>query len=105
MIRLRDRLRARNAARELWVSRRQDPAIADLLSKALDGDEDAGEQLLSSHPQLVGIDPATLFLLIQMVIKLWMWWQSNKIDQPSEDIPMAELIADWNLLNMTQDEP
>lgn len=97
-IRFRDRLRARNAARDLWVSRRSDPAVAELLSKALDGDEDAGKQLLASHPELVGIDPATLFLLIQMAIRLWLWWQSNKVEQPSEAIALGEPI------DMTDDE-
>lgn len=97
-IRFRDRLKARNAARDLWVSRRQDPAVADLLSRAVDGDEDAGEQLLASHPELVGIDPATLFLLIQMAIRLWIWWQSHKVETPSEAIALGEPI------DMTDDE-
>jgi hypothetical protein len=92
-LRFRDRLRARNAARDLWVSRRSDPTIADMLSKAIDGDEDAGEQLLASHPELVGIDPATLLLLIQVAIKLWIWWQSNKVEDPSEAVAEGEPIG------------
>ena len=92
-LRFRDRLRARKAARDLWVSRRSDPTIADLLAKAVDGDEDAGKQLLASHPELVGIDPATLFLLIQMAIRLWMWWQSNKVEDPSEAVAEGEPIG------------
>ena len=82
--RLLERFRARKAARELWISRKSDPTVADLLAKALDGDEDAGDQLLASHADLVGIDPATLFLLIQMAIRLWIWWNQNKVEVPSE---------------------
>ena len=92
-LRFRDRLRARKAARDLWVSRRSDPTIAALLSKALDGDEDAGEQLLASHPELVGIDPATLLLLLQVAIRLWIWWQSNKVEDPSEAVAEGEPIG------------
>lgn len=92
-LRFSDRLRARNAARDLWVSRRSDATVSDLLSKAVDGDEDAGNQLLASHPELLGIDPATLFLLIQMAIRLWMWWQSNKVDDPSEAVAEGEPIG------------
>ena len=85
-----ERLRARKAARELWISRKSDPTVADLLAKALDGDEDAGNQLLASHADLVGIDPATLFLLIQMAIRLWMWWNQNKVETPSESVFAGE---------------
>ncbi len=92
-LRFRDRLRARNAARDLWVSRRSDPTIADLLAKAVDGDEDAGKQLLASHPELVGIDPATLLLLSQMAIRLWVWWNANKVEDPSEAVAEGEPIG------------
>lgn len=89
-LRFRDRLRARNAAREIWVARRSDPAVADLVSKTIDGDEEAGRLLFGSHPELVGIDPATLFLLIQIAIKLWLWWQSQKVETPSEAVEDGE---------------
>jgi hypothetical protein len=46
--------------------------------------------LFGSHPELVGIDPATLFLLIQIALKLWLWWQSQKIENPSEDVAVGE---------------
>ena len=85
-LRFRDRLRARNAAREIWVARRSDPTVADLVAKTIDGDEEAGKLLFESHPELVGIDPATLFLLIQIAIKLWIWWQGQKIETPSEAV-------------------
>jgi hypothetical protein len=89
-LRFRDRLRARNAAREIWVARKSDPAVADLVAKTIDGDEEAGKLLFSSHPELVGIDPATLFLLIQIAIKLWIWWQSQKVEVPSEAVEDGE---------------
>ena len=89
-IRFRDRLRARNAAREIWVARKSDPALNDLVIKACDGDEESGRLLLATHPELMGIDPATLFLLIQIAIKLWLWWQSQKNDNPAEAIEDGE---------------
>ena len=93
MIRFRDRIRARNAARDLWIARKSDPAVAELVSRAYGGDEDAAHQLFASHPELVGIDPATLFLLIQIAIKLWIWWQKNKVESPSEVIEAGEPIG------------
>jgi hypothetical protein len=39
---------------------------------------------------LVGIDPATLFLLIQIALKLWIWWKSQKVESPSEDVAVGE---------------
>jgi hypothetical protein len=48
----------------------------------------------------MGIDPATLFLLIQIAIKLWLWWQSQKNDNPAEAIedgePFDAVIDDEN---------
>lgn len=89
-LRFRDRLRARNAAREIWVARKTDTTVADLVAKTIDGDEEAGKLLFESHPELVGIDPATLFLLIQIAIKLWLWWQSQKVEVPSEAVEDGE---------------
>ena len=89
-VRFRDRLRARNAAREIWVAKKDDPAVADLVAKAVNGDEEAGRLLMESHPEVVGIDPATLFLLIQIAIKLWLWWQSQKVETPSEAVEDGE---------------
>ena len=98
-IRFRDRLRARNAARDIWIARRSDPAVAELVAKAMDGDEQSAKDLFATHPEMpVGIDPATLFLLIQMAIKLWMWWQSTRNDNPSEAVGEGEPI------DLTEDE-
>jgi hypothetical protein len=42
----------------------------------------------------VGIDPATLFLLIQIALKLWIWWQQNKVESPSESVDLSEPFDD-----------
>jgi len=89
-VKFQDRLKARRAAREIWISRRSDPTVADLVSKTMDGDEQAAKLLFGSHPELVGIDPATLFVLIQIAIRLWLWWQSQKVENPSEDVAVGE---------------
>lgn len=96
-IKLRDRIKARNAAREIWIARKSDPEIAELLSKAMDGDDQAAKDLMQTHPEMpTGIDPATLFLLIQLAIKLWMWWQSTRNDNPSQEPDLVdEAFVGW----------
>ena len=89
-IRFRDRLRTRNAAREIWIARKTDSVLNDLVIKACDGDEESGRLLLESHPELVGIDPTTILILIEIAIKLWLWWQSQKNDNPAEAIEDGE---------------
>ena len=98
-IRFRDRIRARNAARDIWIARRSDPAVAELVAKAMDGDEQSAKDLFATHPEMpVGIDPATLFLLIQMAIKPWLWWQSTLNDNQSE------AVGDGEPIDLTEDE-
>lgn len=96
-LRFRDRVKARNAAREIWLARTSDPAVAELLVKAMDGDEQAAKDLMQTHPEMpIGIDPATLFLLIQMAIKLWMWWQSTRNENPSIEPDLVdEAFVGW----------
>lgn len=95
--RFRDRVRARNAAREIWIARKTDPAIAELVAKAVDGDEQAARDLMQTHPDMpTGIDPATLFLLIQIAIKLWTLWQSTRNDNPSIEPDLVdEAFVGW----------
>jgi hypothetical protein len=82
--RLRDRIAARRAAREIWFASQSDSSVKDLLGKAVAGDEEAGKLLFASHPEMPrGIDPATLFVLIQLAIKLWIWWQGQNKQHPS----------------------
>lgn len=75
--RRRAKRHARKVAAELWRQH---------------GDVDACTQAFNdaakTDPQLVGLDPATIFLLIQMAIKLWMWWREFKESNPS-DTPQA----------------
>ena len=88
-LKLADRFAARRAAREIWIASKTDAELAKLVKQAVDGDEDAQKLLFATHPEMpVGIDPATLFLLIQIALKLWIWWQNNKIeDPPAKTIP------------------
>jgi hypothetical protein len=90
-IKLSDRFAARRAAREIWIASKNDAELAKLVKQAVDGDEDAQKLLFATHPEMpVGIDPATLFLLIQIALKLWIWWQQNKVESPSESIGEGE---------------
>ncbi len=83
-LKLSDRFAARRAAREIWIASKTDAELAKLVKQAVDGDEDAQKLLFATHPEMpVGIDPATLFLLIQIALKLWIWWQQNKIEDPT----------------------
>jgi hypothetical protein len=75
--RRRAKKHARKVAAELWRKHRDvDACTAEL------------NELAKSDPQLVGLDPATIFLLIQMAIRLWLWWRDFKEDNPS-DTPQA----------------
>jgi hypothetical protein len=90
-IKLSDRFAARRAAREIWIASKTDAEVAKLVKQAVDGDEDAQKLLFATHPEMpVGIDPATLFLLIQIALKLWIWWQQNKVESPSESVGEGE---------------
>jgi hypothetical protein len=90
-VKFADRLKARRAAREIWIASKTDASLAKLVKQAVGGDEDAQKLLFATHPEMpVGIDPATLFLLIQIALKLWLWWQSQKVENPSEDVALGE---------------
>ena len=94
-LKLSDRRAARRAAREIWIASKTDAEVAKLIKQAVDGDEDAQKLLFATHPEMpVGIDPATLFLLIQIALKLWIWWQQNKVESPSESIDLSEPFDD-----------
>jgi hypothetical protein len=32
--------------------------------------------------RIAGLDPATIFLFIQIAVQLWQYWRSNKIKEP-----------------------
>lgn len=73
---LDERRAARQAARDAWIEAAGNP--------------DRAREIFESDPRMKAIDPATLFLLIQLAIKLWMWWQENKTDLPSVVASMEE---------------
>jgi len=94
-LKLSDRLAARRAAREIWIASKQDASVAKLVRQAVEGDEDAQKLLFATHPEMpMSIDPATLFLLIQIALKLWIWWQQNKVEKPSELVDSSEPFDD-----------
>ena len=33
--------------------------------------------------QIAKLDPATIFLLLQIAYKIWQWWKANKVSDPS----------------------
>ena len=68
---------ARKVAAELWRKHRDSDACLNEFN-----------ELTKSDPQLVGLDPATIFLLVQMALKLWAWWRQHQKDNPS-DTPQA----------------
>ena len=90
-LKLSDRRAARRAAREIWIASKTDAELAKLVKQAVGGDEDAQKLLFATHPEMpVGIDPTTLFLLIQIALKLWIWWQQNNVESPSATVGMDE---------------
>ena len=94
-LKLSDRLAARRAAREIWIASKTDVELAKLVKQAVGGDEDAQKLLFATHPEMpMSIDPATLFLLIQIALKLWIWWQQNKVEKPSESVDFGEPFDD-----------
>ena len=44
---------------------------------------ETAETLFRGSNRLVGIDPATILMLIELAIKLWQWWSSHKVSEPS----------------------
>ena len=94
-LKLSDRRAARRAAREIWIASKTDAEVAKLVKQAVGGDEDAQKLLFATHPEIpVGIDPATLFLLIQIALKLWIWWQQNKVESPPATVGAGEPFDD-----------
>jgi len=94
-LKLADRRAARQAAREIWIASKTDAQVAKLLKQAVEGDEDAQKLLFATHPEMpMSIDPATLFLLIQIALQLWIWWQQNKVESPSQSVDSSEPFDD-----------
>ena len=73
LARRRAKKHARKVAAELWRKHRDSDACLNEFN-----------ELSKSDPQLVGLDPATIFLLVQMALKLWAWWRQYQKDNPSD---------------------
>jgi hypothetical protein len=69
MLKWRQRKQARYLARRAWIEGGNDC--------------EAAEVLFRSDCESQGIDPATLLLLLQLAIQLWMWWRDHNQSEPS----------------------
>lgn len=82
-LRVREVGRARSMARAAWVR----------YGETLLGMTDAGRQeaLRSVAGQdAQSIDLATLFMILQLALKLWSWWNDQKITTPSDQPTLEE---------------
>jgi len=96
-LRFRDRLVARAVGRDVWIAKQTDSEVALKISEAIDAYDQAAaisnrkerreairqvcqrtEPLFRGSHIDYGIDPATVWLLIQIAILLWKWWQSRQ---------------------------
>ena len=83
---LSDRRLARSLARHAFIESR--------------GDIETAEVLFRGNSKLVGIDPATILLLISIAFKLWQFWSSRRHDEPSSVASLDELV----LMNLSEDD-
>jgi hypothetical protein len=74
---LSDRRLARSIARHAWIQSSNDIETAEVIFRG--------------NSKLVGLDPATIFLLIQIAFKLWQWWSELRHDHPSAVASYDEL--------------
>lgn len=108
-LRFRDRLRARNVGRDVWLAKKQDSELALRVAEALDSYDQAlaitnrrerrkavrqvcqqAEPLFRGSEISYGIDPATVWLIIQIILMIWKWWQSRQIVDPPEVVDEDE---------------
>jgi len=108
-IRFRDRLRARSIGRDIWIAKQTDSEVALKISEAIDAYDQAAavsnrrerreairqvcqrtEPLFRGSDIAYGIEPATVWLLIQIAILLWKWWQSRQENNPSEEPDVSD---------------
>ena len=81
-----DRQLARSLARHAWMQSGNDIETAEVIFRG--------------NSKLVGLDPATIFLLIQIAFKLWQWWNDSKHDNPSAVACLDEL----RLMELSEDD-
>ena len=66
----------RQASSEAWIKSNFHPVRA--------------RQILKRDPRVVGLDPATIVLILQIAWKLWQLWQSRKVTEPESVRRMDE---------------
>jgi len=116
-LRFRDRLLARNVGRDIWLAKKTDSEVALRVAEVLDSYDQAmaitnrrerrkavrqvcqqAEPLFRGSEISYGIDPATVWLIIQIIIMIWKWWQSKQVVDPPEVVDEDEpfLLEDFN---------
>ncbi len=78
-LKLVERRKARELARECWID--------------AEGDSTKAETLFRQRSDRVSIDPATILLILQIAIQLWSWWQKHKVSEPTS-IPCGDEPVD-----------
>lgn len=56
-------------------------ATADAWRKS-NGHPVRARQILKRDPRVVGLDPATILMILQIAWKLWQLWKSRKVTEP-----------------------
>jgi len=46
-------------------------------------------RLFKSDPRIVGLDPMTILMILQIAWKLWQWWKEHNVSEP-ESVRRAE---------------
>lgn len=59
----------RAAARDAWIKS--------------GGSLNAAEAAFKADPRIAKLDPLTIIALIQISIKIWLWWRSRQLSEPS----------------------
>ena len=52
-------------------------------------------QILKRDPRIVGLDPMTILMILQMAWKLWQWWKDNNVSEP-ESVRSMDEPCFWN---------
>lgn len=116
-VRFRDRILARSVGRDIWIAKKTDSEIALRVSEVLDSYDQAmaitnrrerrkavrqvcqqAEPLFRGSEISYGIEPATVWLMIQIAIMIWKWWQSKQVVDPLEVVDEDEpfLLEDFD---------
>lgn len=77
---LAERRSARRKARRFWIES--------------GGNSRMAEQMFRTDPDMASLDPQTILLLLQIALKLWLWWREQNISEPSESPVDGEPCCD-----------